>query len=338
MSQIETIMSSKAAMIALAIVAFLVAALLVLIIVRMLFGGKLRMAGGRARQARLGIVDAFDLDRQRQLIIVRRDNTEHLIMIGGPNDILIESEIVRVEARDTREGRRDKDGVAAPVDGRIPAPIAAERGELRPLEVPQRPANEPMLPMPPPVQPQVSPPSIEPVAGNRAAAQSIESAGVSIPDPAVAANGQVEPAAPRVPTFPLPPRRPPPPPERRPAPPPRLPDSVSRADDRQTSSTEPSAAPLAPPASAPPRTAPPFLKPLPPRPPVRPLQRSTPQPPVPPSTPVIEAPAAPPPVIAPAPPSPRPQPAPEPQKPAESNDALESLEEEMAKLLGRGPG
>ena len=173
MSQIETIMGSKAAMIVLALVAFLVAALLVLIIVRMLFGGRLRMPGGRARQARLGIVDAFDLDRQRQLIIVRRDNTEHLIMIGGPNDILIESEIVRVEARDFRDGRREKDaGIGMPGgDGRIPAPPAVERGETRlpDLPPPPRPVDEPMLPMPLPVAPP-APPVGSPVTFEKAAA------------------------------------------------------------------------------------------------------------------------------------------------------------------------
>jgi hypothetical protein len=353
MSQIETIMSSKAAMIALAIVAFLVAALLVLVIVRMLFGGRLRMPGGRARQARLGIVDAFDLDRQRQLIIVRRDNTEHLIMIGGPNDLLIEPEIVRVEARDFRDGRRDPLAAAAS-DGRIPAPMAAERGEPRAPDVPQRPADEPMLPMPlpvaaPPVAPQ-TPPSFEPATADGSGSPvAIPPNLANAPSPVASVNGQVEPVAPRVPTFPLPPRRPAPaPPERRTAPPPlRLPDTVSRGDDRAqpaAPSLEPvgAAPPLAPPASAPPRTAPPFLKPLPPRPPVRPLQRTTPQPaagtaqPVPtigqpPKEPAAQAPAA---------PVQRPQPAPAPEQPKapETNDALESLEEEMAKLLGRGPG
>src|SRR6188768_98740 len=51
---------------------------------------------GRARQPRLGIVDIYDLDRQRQLILLRRDNVEHLLLIGGPNDVVIETNIVRV--------------------------------------------------------------------------------------------------------------------------------------------------------------------------------------------------------------------------------------------------
>src|SRR5829696_6514221 len=52
--------------------------------------------GGRARQPRLGIVDVYDLGRQRQLILLRRDNVEHLLLIGGPNDVVVESSIVRV--------------------------------------------------------------------------------------------------------------------------------------------------------------------------------------------------------------------------------------------------
>src|SRR4051812_44312357 len=62
------------------------------------FGRGIRAAAPRgARQPRLGIVDAFDLDRHRQLVLVRRDNVEHLIMIGGPNDLLIEEAIVRAQ-------------------------------------------------------------------------------------------------------------------------------------------------------------------------------------------------------------------------------------------------
>ncbi len=204
-----------------------------------------------------------------------------------------------------------------------------------------------MLPMPLPVAPP-APPVGSPVTFEKAAAAVPNPEATS---PAVPVNGQVEPTPPRVPTFPLPPRRPIPAPERRAPPPLRLPDSVSRTEEQPqlsaTTPAEPSGPPpMAPPAAAPPRTAPPFLKPLPPRPPVRPLQRTTPQPaaaPAPVPAPaasgaVVEA--APAPVDAAA--SPRPQPAPEPAKPApqpaESTDALESLEEEMAKLLGRGPG
>ena len=67
----------------------LVVVLLVVLLVRLLLGARLR-GGARSRQPRLGVVDAYDLDRHRQLVIVRRDNVEHLLMIGGPNDLLVE--------------------------------------------------------------------------------------------------------------------------------------------------------------------------------------------------------------------------------------------------------
>ena len=50
---------------------------------------------GRGRGPRLGLVDTFSLDKDRQLVIVRRDNVEHLLMIGGTNDVVVETNIVR---------------------------------------------------------------------------------------------------------------------------------------------------------------------------------------------------------------------------------------------------
>lgn len=50
---------------------------------------------GRGRQPRLGVVDTFSVDRQRQLMIVRRDSVEHLILIGGNSDLVIETNITR---------------------------------------------------------------------------------------------------------------------------------------------------------------------------------------------------------------------------------------------------
>src|SRR5271156_2195621 len=73
-----------------------IAALILLaILYRLVFAHRLRVPGGRTRQPRLGLVDAFSLDGQRQLVLVRRDNVEHLVMIGGPNDVLVESQINR---------------------------------------------------------------------------------------------------------------------------------------------------------------------------------------------------------------------------------------------------
>lgn len=82
-----------------AALAFLAATILFVVVFRFVAGHRLQPPhNGRQRQPRLGIVDEFDLDRRRQLVIVRRDNVEHLLMIGGPNDFLIESQIIRASA------------------------------------------------------------------------------------------------------------------------------------------------------------------------------------------------------------------------------------------------
>jgi flagellar protein FliO/FliZ len=82
--------------IAFAIVLILVA--LFAFLLRRITGGRLRargQGGGRARQPRLGVVDIHDLDRQRQLVLIRRDNVEHLVMIGGASDVVVETNILR---------------------------------------------------------------------------------------------------------------------------------------------------------------------------------------------------------------------------------------------------
>ncbi len=90
-------------------IALIAAAALIVVVFRFLFGGRLRLPrDGRTRPARLGIVDAFTLDGKRQLVIVRRDNFEHLLMIGGPNDLVIESQFVRSESREPRGFREPK--------------------------------------------------------------------------------------------------------------------------------------------------------------------------------------------------------------------------------------
>lgn len=43
--------------------------------------------------ARLGISEYHEIDKSRRLILVRRDDVEHLILIGGPQDVVIESGI-----------------------------------------------------------------------------------------------------------------------------------------------------------------------------------------------------------------------------------------------------
>ena len=44
-------------------------------------------------QKRIDIVEQATVDAKRKLLLVRRDDVEHLIMTGGPVDIVIESGI-----------------------------------------------------------------------------------------------------------------------------------------------------------------------------------------------------------------------------------------------------
>ena len=116
---------------------------LLFLLYRALFGHRLRIPGGsRARQARLGLVDAFSLDGQRQLVLVRRDNVEHLVMIGGPNDVLIEAQIIRAQSTGIA---REKDNSSAPA-AKIQVPPAPAAPTPAPPNV--RPAPMPTPPRP----------------------------------------------------------------------------------------------------------------------------------------------------------------------------------------------
>lgn len=59
--------------------------------------GAARLGGhaARGRQPRIAVIESGAVDGRRQLVLIRRDNVEHLLMIGGPTDIVVEQNIVR---------------------------------------------------------------------------------------------------------------------------------------------------------------------------------------------------------------------------------------------------
>jgi flagellar protein FliO/FliZ len=59
------------------------------------FAGNRLANTNRGRMPRLAVIDAAAVDGRRRLVLVRRDNIEHLLMIGGPTDIVVETNIVR---------------------------------------------------------------------------------------------------------------------------------------------------------------------------------------------------------------------------------------------------
>ena len=64
-------------------------------LVRRFAGNRLGANTNRGRMPRLAVIDAAAVDGRRRLVLVRRDNVEHLLMIGGPTDIVVEPNIVR---------------------------------------------------------------------------------------------------------------------------------------------------------------------------------------------------------------------------------------------------
>jgi flagellar protein FliO/FliZ len=49
----------------------------------------------RGRLPRLGVSDYASVDSRRRLVLVRRDSVEHLVMIGGPTDLVVEANIAK---------------------------------------------------------------------------------------------------------------------------------------------------------------------------------------------------------------------------------------------------
>jgi len=90
-------------------------------LVRRFAGNRLGANPSRGRMPRLAVIDAAAVDGRRRLVLVRRDNIEHLLMIGGPTDIVVEPNIVR--ATPARDQIAQRPGAGAEPAPRLP-PLA----------------------------------------------------------------------------------------------------------------------------------------------------------------------------------------------------------------------
>jgi flagellar protein FliO/FliZ len=269
----------------------------------------------RGRMPRLAVIDAAAVDGRRRLVLVRRDNVEHLLMIGGPSDIVVEPNIVRAIPGREQMSPRPAVGSAeqppriAPLpdtawnDGETARADMIDHGEPQMPEPPPRPArpsfaDEVRRPAPPPMPERRGDPlagfAPEPMGGPLG----------SRPEP------RPDPVPPRMTrTEPLMPPRP-----QRSAEPPKAPPPV-RAPERAVAPPPPPPPPAPPPQSSADQNLAEMAQRL-----EAALRRPT------------NEPIAPP--VAPEPPPARPSrseaPAPAPQK-----SGFENLEDEMASLLGR---
>lgn len=105
-------------------------AIIILILIYKLFNKRVR---GRKGQ-RLGITEFHEIDKTRRIVLVRRDDVEHLIMIGGNQDVVIESNIESGLANETSV--RPRMAPEEPVSMRPPKPavFGSRRPVLRSVE------------------------------------------------------------------------------------------------------------------------------------------------------------------------------------------------------------
>jgi flagellar protein FliO/FliZ len=164
----------------------------------------------RGRQPRLAVIDAASVDGRRRLVLIRRDNIEHLLMIGGPTDVVVETNIVRaVPATTGREPTRVS--MTAETTARLspnveppwPSP-AVEPAPVVPVR-PSRPAatDEPWLPPEPGARPRPAADSLTGLAAELSAklgAPAAEAPAQRV-EPSVAP--RIEPIAPRPPVAPV---------------------------------------------------------------------------------------------------------------------------------------
>jgi hypothetical protein len=98
----------------------------------------------RGRLPRLAVVDALAIDNKRRLVLVRRDNVEHLVLIGGPTDVVVEPSIVRQRVaqrpgQPTPAARATQPPTAAPQPPPPPpAPSSQTTAQAAPRVLPTR--------------------------------------------------------------------------------------------------------------------------------------------------------------------------------------------------------
>ncbi len=118
-------------------------------LVRRFAGNRLGANANRGRMPRLAVIDAAAVDGRRRLVLVRRDNIEHLLMIGGPTDIVVEQNIVRaMPARDQAPPRANVGG--ADLQPRLALPDAGSTWSDGDTRSDSFDSAEPAMPEPPP--------------------------------------------------------------------------------------------------------------------------------------------------------------------------------------------
>ena len=171
------------------------------------FGSAQIDAAARGRQPRLAVVDSAAVDGRRKLVIIRRDNVEHLLMIGGPSDVVVETNLIRstaVATRDTpavRNGSAETTPRAATLADPTPWPLQPEPVPLQQSVRNARAAADEIweTPADTAAAPAAPAPDVRPVRPADTLADDIARPAA---EPAAARSGQVQPLRPTPPTLP----------------------------------------------------------------------------------------------------------------------------------------
>ena len=70
-----------------------------------LIAGKPVIKQAHGRVPRLAVSEFENLDDKRRLVLIRRDDVEHLVMIGGASDVLIEKNIIRTDPQQVQSAQ-----------------------------------------------------------------------------------------------------------------------------------------------------------------------------------------------------------------------------------------
>lgn len=133
------------------VVGFLVIVLAVFVCLwlwRRVSGGSFAV-GTRARRARLGVLESAPVDSRRRLLLVRRDDVGHLILTGGPSDVVVENNIDLSGPQSVHPVQP----AAVPVEPAKPKPAVKELAGM------EEQAPKPAEPAPQPKKPAEVPPA-----------------------------------------------------------------------------------------------------------------------------------------------------------------------------------
>jgi hypothetical protein len=84
---------------------------------------------GPKPEKRLAVMEQASVDGRRRLILIRRDNVEHLIMTGGPVDLVIESGIGAAPVNVRSRPSVAESEPSQPVFARPPRSVGQAAGE-----------------------------------------------------------------------------------------------------------------------------------------------------------------------------------------------------------------